>query len=300
MLTDKAMILVVDDEPINIEVLYELLHNEYEIRFATSGVKGLEIARAQSPDLILLDVMMPSMSGYDVCRILKEDPDLKTVPVVFITAMNEQADEMQGLKLGAIDYLTKPISPDITKARVRNFVNLKKQQDLLANMAFVDGLTGIPNRRRLDDSLTLEWRRALRSHQSLGLMMIDIDHFKLYNDNYGHDAGDACLKAVATAMHEQVVRAGDLMARYGGEEFVGLMPNTDIKGAVAFAENMARSVAALEIPHAHSLVSDQITLSIGVNAIVPTDNDDIQSFMKTADNALYKAKENGRNRVCTP
>ena len=120
--------------------------------------------------------MMPSMSGYDVCRILKEDPDLKTVPVVFITAMNEQADEMQGLKLGAIDYLTKPISPDITKVRVRNFVNLKKQQDLLANMAFVDGLTGIPNRRRLDDSLTLEWRRALRSHQSLGLMMIDIDH----------------------------------------------------------------------------------------------------------------------------
>ncbi len=299
-MAEKAKILVVDDEPLNIEVLHELLQADYDVRFATSGEKALELARAQFPDLILLDVMMPEMSGFDVCRILKEDPDLKTVPVVFITAMNEQQDEMQGLRLGAIDYLVKPISPGITKARVRNLINMKKQQDMLADMAFVDGLTGIPNRRRLDESVQVEWRRAHRSGQSLSVLMIDIDHFKLYNDNYGHGAGDECLRSVAMAMNEHVVRAGDLLARYGGEEFAGLMPNTDLDGAVAFANNMIKCVRDLKIPHEYSPVSDIITLSIGVSAAIPSDEDEVSALFKAADSALYKAKETGRNRVCVP
>lgn len=295
----KAKILIVDDEPINIEVLYDLLNDLYDIRFATNGFKALELARTYHPDVILLDVMMPEMSGYDVCRSLKADEDLKSTLVVFVTAMADENDEKQGLSIGAIDYITKPINPDITRARVKNFVTMKQQHDLLENMALNDALTEIPNRRHFDSCLQIEWRRAIRAEEPIALLVIDIDHFKFYNDTYGHDEGDQCLKTVASVMHQQVERAGDLLARYGGEEFVCLMPHTALAGAITLGERLLSGVADMKIAHAKSPVREYVTLSIGAASVIPTQESSIEAFFKAADEALYKAKESGRNRICS-
>ena len=294
------LILIVDDTPLNIHVLAEALRAEYRVKVATSGPGALDIAANPDlrPDLILLDVMMPEMDGYEVCRRLKQNPQTQHIPVIFVTAKTDVIDEEQGLSLGAVDYIAKPFHQAIVKARVRNHINLKLKTDLLESLALVDGLTNIPNRRRFDEALEQEWKRSTRSGESLALIMADIDHFKAYNDHYGHGGGDQCLKAVAQALAQSIDRAGDIVARYGGEEFVAVMPNTDAAGAQLLAERWRANVAALRLPHGFSSAADHVTISVGYAALKPVIDRAPTELLELADKMLYQAKEQGRNRVC--
>lgn len=295
----KPLILIVDDTPTNIQVLAEALRDDYRVRVAGSGKLTFEIiAKLGAPDLILLDVMMPEMDGYEVCRRLKQVPETRNVPVIFITAKSEATDEEHGLKLGAVDYIAKPFHLPIVVARVRNHINLKKKTDLLELQAMLDGLTEIPNRRRFDEVLEIEWKRALRAGTSLSVVMADIDYFKLYNDHYGHGAGDICLKKVAASLASATKRPSDLPARYGGEEFVVILPETDAEGADIFAERFRSQVEQLLIPHEYSVASGYVTVSVGLACTTPNEKMTPADLLATADHKMYEAKASGRNRVC--
>ena len=297
----KPTILIVDDVPTNVRILAEALSSVYKIKVAGNGADALEIARREPrPDLILLDVMMPEMDGFEVCRRLKADMRSQKIPVIFATAMNSESDEERGLNLGAVDYITKPFVIPVAKARIRNHIRLKQQADLLESLSLLDALTDIPNRRRFDEALALEWKRALRDATPLSLVMIDIDHFKQYNDHYGHGAGDVCLQRVAAELAKGVVRPGDLVARYGGEEFVVILPETDREAARQIAERLREGIEKLSLPHAYSETGAVITISAGVagqdgvsESLLP------QVLYDAADKALYMAKESGRTRVCS-
>ncbi|MBK5968867.1 MULTISPECIES: diguanylate cyclase domain-containing protein [Thiorhodovibrio] len=303
----KATVLIVDDQPSNIQLLAALLKADYRILTATRGHKALELAESkQPPDLILLDVIMPDMDGHEVCRRLKDQETTRGIPVIFVTGMNDDKDEEHGLNLGAADYITKPFNPAIVRARVRNQVNLKLRTDMLEQISWEDALTGIPNRRRFDQKLTEECARLTRNdHQSLSLLMLDIDHFKPFNDNYGHGAGDDCLRRVAQALAEVPQRPADLVARYGGEEFAVILPETDAAGAQDIAERLLAAVRALNLEHAYSDVAPHVTLSIGGAThsaaeakTSPKANTkaDAEALKKNADAALYRAKTHGRNQ----
>ncbi len=299
----KNSILIVDDIPANIKVLGESLKAEYRIRLATDGEKALKMATSTTPpDIILLDIVMPKMDGYEVCRRLKEDPTSRNIPVIFITAMAEEEDETKGLACGAVDYITKPFSLPIVRARVKTHLELKRHRDTLETLSTRDGLTGIPNRRRFDEVLTVEWLRGQREGAFMSLIMIDIDHFKLYNDNYGHIEGDDCLKKVATSLATAMSRPADFIARYGGEEFAVILPMTDHDGAITVAETLLEQIRELNLPHRHSLVAEQVTISLGVATMLPTREASSTILIDRADKALYAAKVAGRNRftVWTP
>lgn len=292
----KLMILLVDDLPSNIQMLNETLKDGYHLFFATTGKDALRIASEAPPDLILLDIVMPDMDGYEVCKALKSDPLLRDIPVIFITAVCMEADEEIALELGAVDYITKPFNPSIVRLRVRNHIELKRQRDVLSRLSSLDGLTGVPNRRSLDAVMEREWRRGTRSSRPISMVMIDIDFFKPYNDTCGHLAGDDCLKAVAKALQGSLGRAGDLLGRYGGEEFLAVLPDTDREGALAVAQSIHESIAALDIDHPSSPIK-RITVSLGVATACARKDQDYSVLLHTADQALYQAKQEGRNRT---
>jgi diguanylate cyclase (GGDEF)-like protein len=295
----QPLILIVDDVPANIQVLAEMLRKEYRIKFATSGVAALELAsREDQPDLILLDVMMAGMDGYEVCRRLKEQPSTRGIPIIFVTARDDAPDEQRGLDLGAVDYIGKPFQIPVVKARIRNHLNLKRKTDLLESLALLDGLTNIPNRRSFDDALDREWRRACRGNEPLSVVMADIDFFKKYNDQYGHGAGDNCLKVVAEALKGSLIRPADGVFRYGGEEFAAILPATDFKGAASVTEHFRQAVESLGIAHAQSTAADHVTLSVGFAAAHPSGPENIAAVLEAADKMLYQAKSSGRNCVC--
>ncbi|MFN3075876.1 MAG: diguanylate cyclase [Alphaproteobacteria bacterium] len=293
----QSRILVVDDEPMNLQFMHRLLCDQYKIFAATNGRDAIEVALREKPDLILLDVMMPDMDGYEVCRELKGDENTSFIPVIFVTGMTEVEDEAKGLAFGAVDYITKPIVPAIVKARVRTHLDLKIYRDLLWDLSLKDEMTGIGNRRRFDETLEKEWSRGIRLHGPLSLIMIDVDHFKAYNDHYGHLAGDECLRKVAGAMKRGVTRATDLVARYGGEEFVCLMPDTDLAGACAVGELLRTRINELRIAHAFSSAAPHVTASMGVATMVPTREVHATRLIEEADSRLYIAKHGGRNRI---
>ena len=294
---ERATILLVDDVPANLSLLSGILREDYRIQLATSGAKALELVAASAPDLILLDVMMPDMDGHEVCKRLKSDPDTRDIPVLFVTAQHQVEDEELGLTLGAMDYIHKPISPPIIKARVRNHIALKLQTDTLKRLSLMDGLTNVANRRHFDDALDSEMQRALRMQHCLSMLMIDVDYFKPFNDHYGHGAGDKCLKLIAQAMQSQVNRPMDFLARYGGEEFVALLPGTNLEGACRVADSLRQVVAGLRIPHACSPISEYVTVSVGVACHTQNDTRSTSDFLRQADQALYQAKLSGRNQV---
>jgi len=247
---------------------------------------------------VLLDVVMPGIDGFEVCKRLKSDPALRDIPVIFVTARDSAEDETLGLEVGAVDFIAKPISPPVVRARVRTHVALKRQTDLLRSLAFNDGLTGVANRRWFDERLQVEWLRCRRNRMPLALILLDLDHFKAYNDHYGHQAGDDCLRAVAAAMKARLGRPADLLARYGGEEFVCLLPETPLDGALAKADDLGRAVQDLAIAHAAAATAPVVTISRGVAAMLPEQGHEPAELLQRADAMLYAAKHAGRNRSC--
>ncbi len=294
----RPSVLLVDDDPENLEVLIQLLSYEsLDIAVAHSGQTALAKINELKPDLILLDVDMPGMSGYEVCKQVKSQPETRDIAIIFLTGVDDFAHEEKGLSLGAVDYITKPFLLPILKARVRNQVELQKKTRLLESMVRLDGLTSIPNRRYFDTQMEREWNRCIRSGRALSLLMIDVDHFKQYNDHYGHTCGDECLKRIAEALDSALRRSGDLLARYGGEEFVVLLPETEESDALVVAEHLRKNVLDLKLPHAKSPVSKQVTVSIGCSSRIPEVGQSSQALITAADNHLYQAKAMGRNTI---
>lgn len=290
-------ILIVDDARFNVQIITDILADDYHISSASSGQEALDIAMSQSVDLILLDIIMPGMDGYEVCHRLKNDSHTKNIPVIFITAMTEVKDETKGLEMGAIDYIFKPVNPAIVKVRVKNHLELKRYRDLLEQQSLLDGLTGIANRRHFDEVFNKEWRRALRSSDTVAIVFLDIDFFKKYNDCYGHLAGDDCLRQVGITLKKSLQRAGDFVARYGGEEFVVILPGTSLQDAALVGEKIRANIEGMKVQHTMSEVSDYVTVSVGVTAVRPTLTMTAASLVAAADSALYHAKKQGRNCV---
>jgi len=296
----RPQLLIVDDQPLNIRLFHEIFHADHEVFFATSGEDALEFCRNKVPDLILLDVIMPGLNGYEVCRRLKQDERTREIPVIFVTAQSDATEEEDGLAAGAVDFIAKSASANVMRARVRTLLILKRQSDLLRQMARVDALTGLANRRHFDETLDSEWRRCTRSGTPLSLMIIDLDHFKLFNDHYGHQAGDSCLQQVSACLKAGFARSHDLVARYGGEEFVCVMPETSLEGAEAKARVLEKAVRALRIPHEKSAVADGIvTISLGVAVAMPNVGEECAALILCADRSLYMAKDAGRGQVRT-
>jgi diguanylate cyclase (GGDEF)-like protein len=294
----RPTILIVDDVPANIRLLVRVLAADYEIVAATGGREALRIAEHSEPSLILLDVEMPETDGYEVCRSLQASPLTRDIPVIFVTGRNDEADEIEGLGVGAVDYITKPFSEAIVRARVRTHIELKRYRDLLRDRSYQDGLTGIANRLRFDEFLVQQVEVAAHSGRPLALILADVDHFKRFNDRYGHLAGDDCLRQVASAMRQGVRAAADLVARYGGEEFVCVLPEADAETAAIVAERLRLHIAALAIPHLGGVGSGYVSLSLGVAHVAAGVGTSVGELLSRADRALYRAKEEGRDRVC--
>lgn len=291
-------ILAVDDSPENLDLIKNILEPYFIVKVAPHGELALQIARRQKPDLILLDIMLEGINGYEICRLLKSDDETRNIPVIFLTAKRSEADEVQGFKIGGSDYITKPFSPAIVLARVKTQIHLKAKTDLLEKLASLDGLTEIPNRRAFDAAMDRQFNQAKRTVTPLSLLILDIDNFKQFNDHYGHPVGDDCLRRVAKRLVNETQRPEDLVARMGGEEFVILLPNTDSMGATLRAEQYRTAVEHLKIYHAATSPLPYVTVSIGVGTVVADCGDHFSDLIKAADNALYQAKHQGRNRVC--
>jgi diguanylate cyclase (GGDEF)-like protein len=293
----KPLLLVVDDQPGNIQILYGIFKDECEVCMATNGADAIEFCRNRQPDLVLLDVVMPEIGGYEVCERLKADPLTEHIPLIFVTAQNEPAEEAYGFEKGGVDFITKPFHANVVKARVRTHLTLKYQSDLLRTLSLTDGLTGIPNRRQFDQVIQNEWQHCMRAKQSIAVIMIDVDFFKFYNDHYGHQAGDQCLVAVAAALKSKVTRSNDLLARYGGEEFAVILPSTPLSGAEQKARQLEQVVRDLKLPHEKSTSASVVTISLGVAVTVPVKGQGYASLIAQADGQLYVAKQSGRGKM---
>lgn len=308
-------ILLVDDDPDTIQLLGRILNEVGTLRFATNGEDALRLIHESTPDVVLLDAEMPGMSGFEVCETLKAEPAFAAVPVIFVTNHADPVFEVSGFDLGAADFIAKPVSPPLVLARVKTQLRVKRMADDLRQIATMDVLTGVVNRRGLDESLEREWRRTRRSGDPLALLMIDIDHFKLFNDRYGHPAGDACLRSVAQALVGASMRPADMVARYGGEEFIIMLPQTPRNGAEHVARDILHAIEALGIVHDESPTARHVTVSIGIGcydagsacwespAADSRFTKDIaarcaaKDLLQCADMALYSAKRAGRARA---
>ncbi|MDR3669944.1 MAG: diguanylate cyclase [Holophaga sp.] len=293
----RPTVLVVDDSRAALDGLCSLLKADCNALFGQNGLEALALATSESPDLIVLDVAMPGMDGYEVLKRLKEEPSTQDIPVIFLTAPGPGVCEARALELGAIDFITKPYDPAILMARMRNQLAYKRSLDLAVNLSMGDALTGIPNRRRFDAHLIQEWDHGLRSGQPISMIILDIDHFKRFNDALGHPAGDGCLQQVAQVLKNSMRRSLDFVARYGGEEFACILMGTDARGGLAVAQRIAARLAAAGIRHPDSPVSPCVTLSMGVATMVPHRATMPKELTLEADSRLYTAKRSGRNRI---
>ncbi len=294
----REKILIVDDNKQNIDLLLDLFKDDYKVAVAITPERALKAARNDPrPDIILLDIVMPGMDGYEVCSLLKQDEATQQIPIIFVTAVSEVMDETRGFALGGVDYITKPFHPPMVRARVQMHLNFKRKQELLEEFAFIDALTEIPNRRRLEEILDREWHRASRSMQPLSLLFLDIDCFKQFNDTYGHGRGDEALRRIAKEIHRCLKRAGDFVARYGGEEFVAVLPYSDEDKAKSTARMLSEAVDGLGIVHEASTAAPHLTVSIGLVTVQPCETLSISHVMQVLDKALYEAKSDGRYNI---
>ena len=293
----QPRVLVVDDQPIQIQVLYRALAPDCQVIMATGGEAALRLCRERAPDLVLLDVEMPGMDGFEVLRQLKAEPQMREWPVIFVTGHTGDDTESRCLEAGAVDFISKPINARVVRSRVKTHLLLKFQSDLLRDMVFIDALTQSYNRRYFDQRLEVDWKRAQRDGKPLSLLMIDVDHFKRYNDHYGHPAGDQALRAVVRTIVRDLQRPGDTVSRYGGEEFACILPDTDHASAVSLAQRLEQRVREQALPHADSDTAEVITVSVGVATQRPEDAGGCAELLRRADEALYRAKREGRGRV---
>lgn len=298
----RQRILVVDDAPENTQLLAQALIENYEIVVANSGKDALEIAQqVPAPDIILLDLSMPDMSGYEVCKQILLEENTMDIPIIFLTTLSDTENEAYGLQSGAVDFISKPFDLPRVAEKIKNHLALKHYRKILSIAADTDALTQIPNRRRFEEMLAIEIRKARRNNTPLSVIRIDIDYFKPFNDSYGHQEGDDCLREVADALKKTLKRGGDLVARWEGEEFTCLLPDTNLKGAAHVAENIRKAVLNLRIPHQSSPVEKVVTLSLGVATGIRSDEssgaDSFGELLNHAQAALINAKETGRNRV---
>jgi len=293
----KPRLLLVDDQPINIQAMHRAFAQNCQLFMATSGAQALQLCQDQAPDLVLLDVEMPEMDGFEVCRRLKASELTRNIPVIFVTAHTDPAQETQGLEVGAVDFISKPVNPSVLRARARTHLMLKFQSDMLRELVYLDGLTTLHNRRYFDQQLDLEWARSVRHETALSLILVDVDYFKRYNDHYGHQAGDDCLREIAALLKTSFKRATDIVARYGGEEFVCLLPDTGHAEAMRLAEEIARRLRERALPHAASDVAAVVTVSLGVASGTGVQGN-AQELLALADQQLYLAKSSGRARAC--
>lgn len=291
-----STILAIDDSPELLLSIGAALEPDYEVYVATSGEAGLKLAEEVRPTLILLDVMMPGLDGFGFRELLSQHEALRDVPVIFLTSLKRPEDQVRCFDAGGVDFISKPFSPVVLRARVNTHVRLKQQADQLNYLALRDGLTGLFNRREFDERFDRECRASQRGKTPLSLLMMDIDYFKRFNDSYGHQAGDDCLQRVATVIKEQMQRGRDLAARYGGEEFICLLPETEAEGALAVAEKVRQAVEQLAIPHQAAGEHQVVTISVGVATAILSDPDGAE-LLRRADASLYNAKAAGRNRV---
>jgi len=294
---EPQKVLVADDDAINRQVLAELLKPEYTVLLAKNGEQALERAARHAPDLILLDVVMPDLDGYEVLRRLRADPQTEQIAVIFISGLNGPEDEANGLRMGAADYIAKPFNATVVMARVALHLQLVRQRRMLERLANVDGLTELANRRRFDELYEIEWQRARRNGWLLSVALLDIDAFKQYNDRYGHVAGDRALRTVARAAGAALHRPGDLAARYGGEELVLLMPDTGAAQARHVVETLCAAIAGLRLEHETSTVAPVLTVSVGGATLAADGIETAAALFEAADYHLYRAKQGGRNRV---
>jgi diguanylate cyclase (GGDEF)-like protein len=296
----KPLLLLVDDDPAMIQIMGRILSPLADIRFATSGKDALRLARETPFELMLLDAQLGDMEGLQVLQTLQADPLLAELPVIFVTSHDEEALEVAVLQHGAVDFIAKPVRAAPLMARVQTQLKIRRLTRELRQIATQDGLTGVANRRAFDQALAREWRLAERARQPLSLLMVDVDFFKRYNDHYGHQAGDECLKQLAKLLQTLSQRPGDLAARYGGEEFVLLLSDASWQGAEHVAQRLLQAVQALHLPHATSELG-YVTVSVGLACQEPEAiNPDLgcETLLHRADMALYEAKKNGRARVC--
>lgn len=289
-------ILVIDDSAVQTEFLASILKDNYEVTVCHTASGGLQEAKDGAYSLILLDVIMPDMDGFTVLRELKATELTKYVPVILLTSLADIQYEEKGLLMGAVDYVAKPFSPVIIKARVSTHIQLYHYQTEFKQQAMIDDLTGISNRRCYEGASIAKWREAIRFGQPFSVCMFDIDKFKLYNDTFGHPAGDKVIAAVAKTVSSRLQRSTDLLARYGGEEFVAVFVGNKGDAAFSFMKEVRQAVEDLHIEH-NSPVSPWVTVSVGGITLVPKAEDDYGTYLKLADAMLYDAKRFGRNQV---
>ncbi|NVL90496.1 MAG: diguanylate cyclase [Desulfobacterales bacterium] len=297
-----AKILIIDDSRLIAHVAKTILtKGGHEVFLAQDGLAGLEAAKAQQPDIILLDLIMPVMDGYQVCEQLKKEESTKEIPIIMLTSKAEPADKVKGLQMGALDYVTKPFDEGELVARVNIQLQLKELYEALQEknrqlqeMANRDGLTGLFNHRYFHDQLSKDFLRARRYHETLSCVLLDIDHFKKFNDTYGHQTGDVVLSTLGRII-EDSVRDSDLAARYGGEEFALVLYHTDGPAALHVSERLRQAVEGCEVDAEGKTLN--VTISLGIATFPHEQIRDSKELVECADKALYQAKENGRNRV---
>ncbi|XOV78166.1 MAG: diguanylate cyclase [Aestuariibacter sp.] len=297
MQLEQPTILIVDDDKHGRKLLNDLLKSDAKIVLAKNGQQALELVNKCNPTVILMDILMPDINGFQVLEKLKANERTKNIAILFITALDNHKDEAKGLRMGACDYIHKPFHPDIVVARVKTHLELAKHRKMLEKLVNFDALTAIPNRRHLEQKLESEWTNSVRTGQSIAIAMLDVDHFKIYNDHYGHAAGDQVLKRIANVLEVQLHRPRDVIARYGGEEFCIVLPDTDIEGAAFVMDKCCKAVRDLNIENINSSASNVVSISVGCSVVEAKQSilcDDARLF---ADNLLYKAKENGRDQV---
>lgn len=313
------VVLLVDDQVIVSEAIRRMLAGDADIEFhyCQDPSRAISVANEIKPTIILQDLVMPDVDGYTLLKFYRSNPKTAATPVIVLSTKEDPSAKSQAFENGASDYLVKLPDKIELVARIRAhsrtyllqmqrdeaYREMKKLQEeleksnaILKKLSVLDGLTGIANRRHFDDMLAQEWKRGMRDGHKIAVILLDIDFFKRYNDNYGHQGGDDCLKRVASTLDRTLHRPGDFLARYGGEEFVAILPATEVEGAAKIAEEMRLSIVKENIPHEFSDAASHVSISLGVAAMQPGKSSDPHDLVAKADEALYSAKEEGRNR----
>jgi diguanylate cyclase (GGDEF)-like protein len=297
------ILLVEDSATLRYAMRTYIIDAGHEPLVARSGEEALQMLENTPVDMIIMDVEMPGLNGFETTRLIREWLAGHWIPIVFVTGLNEDENYREGIEAGGDDYLIKPVSFMIIKAKIRAMERIAEMRDQLSRLnselealSQLDSLTQIFNRRTFNEMAKQQWALAKRHQQPVSALMIDVDHFKLFNDHYGHPAGDACLKKVTQAIKGCLHRTTDILGRYGGEEFIVLLPETDAKGALCVAQTIGEAISALQIRHGVSPTAPYVTASLGGATCLRTTGHDLEELIKNADRALYKAKRAGRNR----